>query len=80
MPQYSSRFFSICLLVTIAAPVQPTLAQGILEEIVVTAQRREQSLQDVPISITAYTAEILEQKQGAGRQGLRVDDTQRGIR
>ncbi len=31
-------------------------AQG-LEEIVVTAQRREQSLQDVPISVTAVTGE-----------------------
>ena len=29
-------------------------------EIVVTAQRREQSLLEVPISITAFTAETLE--------------------
>ncbi len=37
-------------------PTAPTLAQGIqLEEIVVTAQRREQSLQEVPISIETYT-------------------------
>ena len=66
MPQYCSRFFSIFLLITIAVPVQQTVAQGILEEIVVTAQRREQSLQDVPISITAYTAEILEQNRVRG--------------
>ncbi len=31
-----------------------------LEEIVVTARKREESLQDVPISITAFTAEALE--------------------
>ena len=30
-----------------------------LEEIVVTAQRREESLQDVPVSITAFTADVL---------------------
>src|SRR6516164_9548545 len=30
-----------------------------LTEIVVTAQRREQSLQDVPISITAVTQDVL---------------------
>jgi len=32
-----------------------------LEEIVVTAQKREQSLQDVPIAVTALSADILQQ-------------------
>jgi len=32
----------------------------VLEEIVVTAQRREQSMQDVPISITAFSAQTIE--------------------
>ena len=43
------------------------LAQGgasrmdvMLEEITVTARKREESLQDAPISITAYTGEQLE--------------------
>ncbi len=31
-----------------------------LEEVVVTAQRREQSLQDVPISINAFTADTID--------------------
>ena len=35
-----------------------TLAQGI-EEIVVTAQKREESLQDVPISVVAFTGDTL---------------------
>jgi len=35
-------------------------AQDSLEEIVVTAQRREQSLQDVPISINAFSASDIE--------------------
>lgn len=38
-----------------------TFAQGI-EEIVVTAQRREQALQDVPITITAFSAEDLQSR------------------
>ena len=34
-------------------------AQGVLEEIVVTAQRREQQLQNVPIAVSAFTTESL---------------------
>ncbi len=35
-------------------------AQAVLEEVVVTAQKREQSIQDVPISITAISGESLQ--------------------
>jgi iron complex outermembrane receptor protein len=35
-------------------------ARGIVEEVVVTAQFREQNLQDTPIAITAVTGEMLE--------------------
>ena len=43
-------------------------AQGVLDEIIVTAQKREQSLQDVPIAITAFVGERL------GKSG--IDDSQ----
>lgn len=36
---------------------------GGLEEIVVTAQRREQSLKDVPVSVTAFTSADIEKSQ-----------------
>jgi iron complex outermembrane receptor protein len=53
------------LAVAVAAALLPSarvLAQSEgLEEILVTAQRREQSLQDVPISVTAITGEAIEQ-------------------
>lgn len=44
--------------------------RGGLEEIVVTAQRREQSLQDVPVAVAVYTAEQLEAAQIDTVQGL----------
>jgi iron complex outermembrane receptor protein len=36
---------------------------ALLEEVTVTARRREESLQDTPISITAFTGEALERQQ-----------------
>ena len=46
------------------APQDDTSAT--LDEVIVTAQRREQSLQDVPIAITAFTAETLERTAATG--------------
>ena len=37
------------------------IAQPMLEEVIVTAQKREQSLQDVPIAVTAFTGERLQE-------------------
>ena len=39
---------------------EPAQQQGGLEEIVVTAQKREQNLQSVPVSVTALGAEAIE--------------------
>lgn len=41
-------------------PTSPS-ATGILEEIVVTARRREESLQDAPVAVTAFSQRFLEQ-------------------
>ncbi|HEY8618308.1 TonB-dependent receptor [Phenylobacterium sp.] len=58
------------LLAGAAWSVVPTLAfaqqaadadQAVVEELVVTARRREESLKDVPVAVTAVTAERLEQ-------------------
>ena len=39
-----------------------TLAQEVLiEEIIVTAQKREQNMQDVPVAVTAYSGELLQE-------------------
>jgi iron complex outermembrane receptor protein len=49
------------LLVTDAALAQAGPASGLgLEEVVVTARKREESLQDTPVSVTAFAGEALE--------------------
>ncbi len=38
----------------------PVAAQALLEEIVVTARKRSESLQDVPIAVTAFTSQLIQ--------------------
>jgi iron complex outermembrane recepter protein len=45
---------------TAAAPAKATASAGNIEEIVVTARKREENLQDVPLSITALTSQAIE--------------------
>lgn len=54
---FNCRIFSILLAVLLLGSVPASAA--VLEEIVVTAQKREQNLQDVPISIIAISGENL---------------------
>ncbi len=51
------------LSLVIAALVAPTTAQAAIEEIVVTAQKRAESVQDVPISVSAFDNSALEARQ-----------------
>jgi len=39
----------------------PTVQAQMLEEVIVTAQKREQNMQDVPIAVSAFTGEMLAQ-------------------
>ncbi len=50
------RFFSVAVL----SLALPNIAQSALEEVIVTAQKREQNLQDVPMAISALARELLE--------------------
>ena len=54
----SRTLFCFFLSVVITLPLY---SQSVLEEVVVTAQRREQNLQDVPVSVTAFTGAAIEQ-------------------
>ena len=52
---------SVVITNVLLLPGSPVLAQStVLEEITVTAQKREESLQEVPIAITAFSNEDLE--------------------
>jgi outer membrane receptor protein involved in Fe transport len=45
-----------------ATAVEPAAASGALEEIVVTATRREENINHVPVSVTAFNQEMIDQK------------------
>ena len=54
-----SLMISMVLSPLTALPALAQSAGGGLEEVVVTAQRRQQNLQDVPVSVTAFSGEAL---------------------
>jgi iron complex outermembrane receptor protein len=54
------RLLPLALAITAAAPVASQTEGLIIEEVVVTAQKRAQSLADVPASVQAMTSEELE--------------------
>ena len=59
-PKIHLHFFASLLVAALALGAVPSFA-NVLEEIVVTAQKQEESLQSVPISITALTGDQLSQ-------------------
>lgn len=68
MRALSRSSFCLALLASTAAPAfaQDAPASDGLSDIIVTAQRREENLQDVPISITAVSGEKLDAMAAAG--------------
>lgn len=47
-------------------------SENVLEEVIVTAQRVEQSLQDVPIAVSAFSADALKEQQIEGMSDLQL--------
>ena len=63
MSSSSSRIARILVSAAVAAAISGTaVAQAQLEEITVTARKRAESLQEVPVSVTAFTAEAIQSK------------------
>jgi len=69
-----NRFIKYCLAVAVALGFQvPAFAQASLEEVIVTAQRTEQSLQDVPIAVTALSSDDLVERQVVTFSDLQIN-------
>jgi iron complex outermembrane receptor protein len=58
----SSVFTASFLFFAAPGAIAPVSAQGVLEEVVVTARKREEKLLDVPLALTALTAGDIEAK------------------
>ena len=67
MKNHSHRSGLPLLVSAAIATVLPNAASAQLEEVLVTAERREASVQDVPIAVSAYSEEMIER--------LQIDDT-----
>jgi iron complex outermembrane receptor protein len=57
-----------------AQPVVGDTRSGVLEEIVVTARKREENLQDAPVAVSAFSAKTLERN-----RLVRIDDLQQTV-
>jgi len=57
----STQYISVAMAVIFLSPAVQA-QDRVLEEIIVTAQRREQSIQEVPISLEAYSGTVLHQQ------------------
>jgi iron complex outermembrane receptor protein len=67
---FSSTFAAAALAQEAAAPAQQAPASAkVLQEVIVTAQKRAQNIQDVPISITAITQKSLDMLGATGYLG-----------
>ena len=80
-----SLVLAMSMAITITAPTAIAAGTGVVEEVIITAQKREQNLQDVPLSVQALGADYLKQNSVASisdisnlTPGLSIGNTQLG--
>ena len=59
-PHLLLRICGLALLITPASALPAESSGTVIEEIIVTAQKREENLQDTPVSVTAFTGDTIE--------------------
>ena len=57
--RFAHRILSGLVFIAILLPGRIVVAQEVLQEIVVTAQKRTQNLQDVPVAVDAFSGAAL---------------------
>ena len=57
--KYSALIFSACMLAYATGPASSFAQSGMLEEVIVTAEKRASTVQDTPIAISAFSGEEL---------------------
>ena len=67
MKMISHKVYMPAMISAAVAATLPTGAFAQLEEVLVTAERREASVQDVPIAVSAYNEDMIDK--------LQIDDT-----
>ena len=77
--KFSRIFSSLSFFAVLFVFGLPSYAQTVLEEIVVTAQKREQNIQDVPISISRLSGQRLASKFTGGEDILALASTVPGL-
>ncbi len=77
--KFSRSFSRLSLFTVLFVFGLPSYAQTVLEEIVVTAQKREQNIQDVPISISRLSGQRLASKFLGGEDILALASTVPGL-
>ena len=62
MARFSSSlnvFYTVILVCGLSYSIPATAQELLLDEIVVTAQKRKQNLQDTPVSVTAFSGDAM---------------------
>lgn len=70
-PRFAHGLLATACLLPTSFAVQAQ--SGAIEEVVVTAQRAEESLQEVPIAVSAFTGSMMEDKQIIGPSDLQLN-------
>lgn len=59
-PRSRNRLMPACIALASVVGFSPTVSAQMLEEVIVTAQKREENVQDVPIAVTVLNEELIE--------------------